>query len=181
MADEPICECGHRQYSHLDENEAGERICWLCDCRNFTPKKQTPPNRIAGKIDPPRTTPSGLSVEEIIADLTLVNTAEEAVKAYVYGRLIRVRGSHYDVELTKGNETKEVTLLQAVAKYELASPDTALISLPVGFVAALGIESFVLDEDEVERRRQHVAEYGALHISKTTKQPAAEKVGGVRI
>ena len=92
------------------------------------------------------------------------------------------RGSMVNVTLARGSRTSgEYEWLRSSIEYEWESPDTALISIPIGFVTIFNIPLFVLDDREIERRRRNVEMWSLPFSPHVTRRKVGERVGSVRI
>ena len=125
-------------------------------------------------------TQTAAKADLVIDELMAIDPAAKRETCFVYGRLGWVRELYYDVELMHRGRSKPVRFLQANVKYDQDSPDTALIEIPKCLVLPLELSSFVLDDKDVARRREHVAIYNSPKVIRNVvKQP--ERVGNYRI
>lgn len=102
---------------------------------------------------------------------------------HVYGVLRMTQGSTVKVILAKGpRASREFEWLRSSIEFEWESPDTALISVPISFVSIFNLALFVLDDHELERRRENVQMWNAPFAPHASgRRLGVERVGGVRI
>jgi hypothetical protein len=100
---------------------------------------------------------------------------------FVYGVVRYTKGSIVNVVLARGRRiSEEFEWLRSSIEFEWESFETALISVPISFVEIFNIPLFVLDDHELERRKENVQMWNAP-FQPHASGPKLERVGGVRI
>lgn len=116
----------------------------------------------------------------IIDELMQVDSDAPVETCFVYGKISWVQHGYFDVELMCGTQSKKVRFLSSLIKYQQDSPSTALIEIPKGIVIPFELSLFVLDDNAVARRLNHVEEYNSPRVIRNVeKQP--ERIGNIRI
>jgi hypothetical protein len=120
-----------------------------------------------------------MTPQEVIAELTGMTGVENIETVYLHGSLKWVHADHYDFVLRKNGRSIDVKLLQSVTSYERDSDTTALIALPRAFAEAVELTDFILSEDEVATKQDHVAVFNTPRHLQPRKP--VESIGGIRI
>lgn len=123
---------------------------------------------------------NGMTPQEAISQLLGTDITQSNVKVFIYAGDIKPYGEHVDVVARKDRATKKVRFIQKTVERHADSADTALIEFPEGFVEALGLQNFVLDQDEIDRRMKTVEIFNKPRLAPAPPYKSV-RIGNVRI